>query len=127
MRNYFDIGTLNKIIFNHSSRSDNDSPINWTNLYIKGRTGFCEEMIMQLESSNIPFMQGYFYDTTPTSEDHEMIWVDESVSLRDIKLAIGGKLIWKYRLQFYSNLNEFMKSMEPELSENQSPVNNGLA
>ena len=39
-----------------------------------------------------------------------MYWVDEKIKLRELKEAIGSKLIWKYRLNFYTTLESFIES-----------------
>ena len=61
---------------------------------------------------------------------HDLYWVDEKVTLRAVKEAIGSKLIWKYRLQFYPSLEEFIESQknksEAKLSAEDLEVIEGL-
>ena len=54
-------------------------------------------------------MPGY----TGASSDmdtHDLYWLDEKVDLRKFKEAIGSKLIWKYRLNFFTSLEAFIES-----------------
>jgi predicted Rossmann-fold nucleotide-binding protein len=46
-----------------------------------------------------------------TSEEAaEMYWVAEHVELDAFKRAIGARTIWKYRLRFYTSLEEFIEA-----------------
>jgi hypothetical protein len=81
----------------------------WTTLYITGREDFREEIKDKLESSDLDIMPGYTGTYTPGGEVHELYWVDENINLRSIKEAIGSKLLWKYRLNFYPSLEAFMQ------------------
>lgn len=83
--------------------------MNWITVYITGKADFREEVRKRLENSNINFMPGY----TGASSDmdtHELYWLDDKVDLRDFKQAIGSKLIWKFRLNFYTSLEAFIEA-----------------
>lgn len=83
--------------------------MNWITVYITGRADFREEVRKKLESSDINFMPGY----TGASSDmdtHDLYWLDEKVDLRHFKLAIGSKLVLKYRLNFYTSLEAFIEA-----------------
>jgi hypothetical protein len=75
--------------------------MNWTTVYIKGKPGFHKEVLHHLEQSGFSFMPG--------SEDNglTLFWIDESSSVRDFKKAIGAKTVFKYRLQFFTSIEEF--------------------
>jgi hypothetical protein len=81
----------------------------WITVYVTGKSDFREEVLKKLESSEVNFMPGY---TGPSAEAdaHELYWLDETVALRKFKEAIGSKLIWKYRLQFFTSLEAFVES-----------------
>jgi hypothetical protein len=83
----------------------------WVTIYITGKEDFREDVGKKLEDSNLNLMPGY---TGGSSGDTELFsdlyWVDEKIKLRELKEAIGSKLIWKYRLQFYSSLEAFIES-----------------
>jgi hypothetical protein len=83
--------------------------MNWLTIYITGKSDFREEVLKKLESSDINFMPGYTggsvgYDT------HDLYWLDERVDIRKFKEAIGSKLVWKYRLSFFTTLEAFIES-----------------
>ena len=81
----------------------------WITIYITGKTDFREEVLKKLEGSDVNFMPGY----TGASSDmdtHELYWLDEKVDLRTFKEAIGSKLIFKYRLNFFTSLEAFIES-----------------
>jgi hypothetical protein len=85
--------------------------MNWTTLYIRGKPGFDFAVLKNLEHSNI----NYLYGTSLESEV-SLYWIDEKSTLRDFKMAIGGKIIFKYRLRFYSTIEEMFES-QPQLTE----------
>src|SRR5688500_12052228 len=81
----------------------------WITVYITGKIDFREEVLKKLENSNVNFMPGY----TGASSDmdtHDLYWLDEKVDLRKFKEAIGSKLIFKYRLNFFTSLEAFIES-----------------
>lgn len=71
--------------------------MNWVTVHIKGRKGFKEEVERKLFASDLPLLPGY--ETGISANGNEMYWVQEGTSIRQIKEAIGSKLVWKYRLQ----------------------------
>lgn len=75
-------------------------------VYIMGRDSFHKQVLEALDRSELPFMPGYLFDNS-LAENHGMLWIDESINLRNYKKAIGGKLIWKHRLRFFTDLNKF--------------------
>jgi hypothetical protein len=83
--------------------------MNWNTIYITGRSDFREEVRRKLEHSDVNFMPGYV-DNSVSRFMHDLYWLDEKVDLRMFKEAIGSKLIWKYRLNFYMNLEEFIQA-----------------
>ncbi|HNP95862.1 MAG TPA: hypothetical protein PKJ63_09535 [Cyclobacteriaceae bacterium] len=83
----------------------------WNNIYITGQPGFKKEVSRKLDNTDLPFMPGYI-GSTAGADDHDMYWLDKSVELRQFKEAIGAKLIWKYRIQFYSSLEAFISSQD---------------
>lgn len=99
--------------------------MNWTTLYIAGKGDFREEVLKRLENSRLDFMPGYL-EGTRGRQVCELYWVDESLSLREFKEAIGGKLIWKYRLRFFARLEDATEQQSGDVifnPEEQSMVN----
>lgn len=82
----------------------------WNTLYITGRTDFREEVREKLEGSDLKFMPGYTGTFPANGEVHDLYWINETVTLRQFKEAVGSKLIWKYRLKFYPSLEAFIES-----------------
>lgn len=98
----------------------------WITVYITGRNDFREEVLKKLEASNVHFMPGY---TGPSEEMevHDLYWLDEKVDLRRFKEAIGSKLIWKYRLSFFTSLEAFVESKKNRRNELEfTPEENAL-
>jgi hypothetical protein len=85
----------------------------WVTLYITGKEDFREDVGEKLENSSLKLMPGYTGGAQAGNQYHDMYWVDETVKLRDLKEAIGSKLVWKYRLQFYTSLEAFVESQNP--------------
>ncbi|SKC89713.1 hypothetical protein [Ohtaekwangia koreensis] len=83
--------------------------MNWTTLYITGKSDFRNEVMKKLEHSRLNFMPGYTGGTSD-KDVHDMYWVDDEIDVREFKEAIGSKLIWKYRLRFYVCLEDFIES-----------------
>jgi hypothetical protein len=92
--------------------------MSWITIYITGKSDFRNEVRRKLEYSSIPHMPGYI-ETNPDHDPADLYWMDGTVSLRQIKDAIGAKLIWKHRLRFYTSLEEFM-------AQRQAPANEGF-
>jgi hypothetical protein len=93
----------------------------WTTLYITGKSDFREEVRERLDHSDLDLMAGYPGTFSASEEVYDLYWVDEKIKLRELKEAIGSKLIWKYRLQFYPTLEAFIESQNktkasPELN-----------
>lgn len=83
----------------------------WITVYITGKADFREEVLKKLEGTNLNFMPG----NTGASSDmdnHDLYWLDEKVDLRRFKLAIGSKLILKYRLNFFTSLEAFIEAQK---------------
>jgi hypothetical protein len=82
----------------------------WTTLYITGKSDFRDEVREKLEESDLNLMPGYTGTFSSTDEVHDLYWVDEKTPLREFKEAVGSKLVWKFRLQFYPSLEAFIES-----------------
>lgn len=82
----------------------------WITLYITGKSDFREEVRERLEESGLDVMPGYTGMLPDGAEVHDLYWIDEKTDLRQIKQAIGAKLIWKYRLNFYPSLEAFIEA-----------------
>jgi hypothetical protein len=74
----------------------------WKTIYISGNTGFDKDVFNELQDSNVPFMPGSVDENSLF-----LYWTDEKVTLRDFKEAIGAKTIFKYRLRFFTSIEEY--------------------
>ncbi|HVU84404.1 MAG TPA: hypothetical protein VHC50_06165 [Puia sp.] len=83
----------------------------WKTIYITGRGDFREEVKRKLEHSDQRYLPG-FIESAPGDVTHDLYWIDGRTNLHTFKRAIGGKLIWKYRMRFFTTLEEFMASQE---------------
>ena len=81
----------------------------WITVYITGKEDFHDEVLKKLEGSNVNVMPGYT-GATSDMDTHDLYWLDERVDLRKVREAIGSKLIWKYRLNFFTSLEAFIES-----------------
>lgn len=81
--------------------------MSWKTIYVTGRKGFLDDVVKNLERSRIEFMSGYH--SRESGDSHELFWVPESMQLRDFKLAIGAKTVFRYRLRFFASLEEFIE------------------
>ncbi len=86
--------------------------MSWNTIYITGKAGFKEEVLESLEGSDFSFMPG----STGNEQDVSLFWIDENFPLRDFKKAIGSKIVFKYRLQFFSSLEELQRQQEKNTS-----------
>jgi hypothetical protein len=85
--------------------------MNWTTIYITGNEGFKEEVRRKLEHSELKYMPGNLGSSSDEGTD-DLYWLDAGAELRAFKEAIGGKLVWKYRLRFFQSLEDFLAFQE---------------
>lgn len=76
--------------------------MSWSTIYIHGKTGFKKAVEEKIKST---WLHGY----PETELELMMYWLQEKDTLRDFKLSIGSKVIFKYRLQFFSSVDEFLQ------------------
>jgi hypothetical protein len=91
----------------------------WTTIYITGKSDFREEVRERIESSRLDVMPGYTGSLSDAESVHDLYWVDERISLKEFKQAIGSKLLWRYRLQFYPT---FEALIEEQSKRQQAPA-----
>jgi len=83
--------------------------MNWNTIYIIGNDDFWEDVNKKLSHSELTFLPGYV-EELPDNKHQGLYWLDNQVSLREFKEAIGGKLVWKYRLTFLHELEQPKKT-----------------
>ncbi|MBS1557581.1 MAG: hypothetical protein JST69_02540 [Bacteroidetes bacterium] len=79
-------------------------------IYVVGNPGFLELHRKHLDD-NSKFLRGHVSVHIPGKEV-QLFWIHNREGLKEFKQAIGADLIWKYRLRFYFNLEEFTPKEE---------------
>ena len=82
-------------------------------IYIVGNPGFVELHRKRLDDSS-RFLRGQATIEIPEKEV-QLFWVHNKSELKKLKMAIGSDLIWKYRLRFYYELEEFTDHQEEKI------------
>ncbi len=103
---------MQNFIGNETTRTNrclNDIFMNWKTIYIIGKEDFRDEVMKNLSRSGLEYMSGY--DSDQSKEAHELIWVPETMTLRELKMAIGAKTVFKYRLGFFESLEQFIERL----------------
>jgi hypothetical protein len=77
--------------------------MHWTTLYIKGKTGFKPLVLVKLKAVIL-------HGSSQPDHDLLMVWTKGSKTLRSLKLMIGADVIFRYRLQFFSDLNGHLET-----------------
>lgn len=89
--------------------------MSWSTLYAHGNPGFEQEVLNQLEHSNIGFMPG----SMGSEENIALYWVDDHTNIRDFKKAVGSKIVFKYRLRFFDSLENLQHYQDSLLVSNE--------
>ena len=77
--------------------------MSWNTVYVNVKKGFSEAILPELNRS---WLRG----TVEPDLNLVMFWLNEDSGLRELKRAIGSKMIFKYRLRFFTNLEEYIQS-----------------
>jgi hypothetical protein len=91
--------------------------MNWNTIYITGKCGFEREVLYHLEHSNVEFMPG----SASELDNFSLVWISDKINLKAFKKAISAKTILKYRLKFYSTLEELNQAGENKPAEKFTP------
>jgi len=84
--------------------------MSWVTVYIRGRKGFQKEVLPKLEES-------WLAGSHEANNDLLMFWIEDTLRLRSLKIAIGCKLIFKYRLHFFTDLDFHLKAEKRKSTE----------
>ena len=97
--------------------------MNWNTIYVTGIEDFWEDVNKKLAQSDLNFLTGYI-EQRPDNKFHGLYWLDNRIDLRLFKEAIGGKVIWKYRLRFYNELEQAKDSFsnQTDFSEKENAM-----
>lgn len=76
-------------------------------VYIKGIKKYNTSIYKGLKKSKL--VEGVDYISGLGGIDFTLYWIiNDSISIRDFKLAIGVKYIWKHRMRFYKTYDEMI-------------------
>lgn len=84
----------------------------WITVYIKGKSGFEQDALDKLNGSDFPFMPGTSYE-----EGLMLCWIPEQKTVRSFKQEIGSKIVFRYRLRFYTNVEALIEQNHNEKSD----------
>ena len=84
----------------------------WITVYIRGKSGFEQEVLDRLNGSDFPFMPGSSYE-----QGLMLCWIPDQKTIRSFKQVIGSKLVFRHRLRFYTNVEALIEQRHNEESE----------
>jgi hypothetical protein len=73
-------------------------------IYIKGIKKYKVSIIKGLNKSSL--IDGLDYIQGLAGEDYALYWLRENLELREFKLAIGAKFVFKHRMRFFNTIEE---------------------
>lgn len=91
------------------SGSLNRQSMNWKTVYIVGKGKFHDEVMRHLDRSGLEVMSGYH--ARQSGEQHELFWIPENMTIREFKVGIGAKTVFKHRLRFFESLEQFIETI----------------
>jgi hypothetical protein len=94
----------------------------WIQIFIHGNKGCGPDIMRQVAQSGIKHMPG----TIAEDENVGLYWVDEKITIRNFKKAIGGKIIWKHRLRFFTSLEKLNEYYDCPANESLTPQEKAL-
>lgn len=73
-------------------------------IYITGIKKYRVSILKGLLKSDL--IEGKDFIEGSSGYDHALYWLGDHVTLKDFKLAIGAKYIWKHRMRFFNTYDE---------------------
>jgi hypothetical protein len=84
-------------------------------VYIIGNPGFSELLNKELHDNSY-YIRGQVSVEVPDKEV-QLYWIADRKSLHQFKRAVGADLVWKYRLNFYFDLEKFTSETSDQAEE----------
>ena len=84
----------------------------WITVYIRGKSGFENDVLEKLNGSDFPFMPGTSYE-----KGLMLCWIPDQETIRSFKQAIGSRIVFRYRLRFYTNVEALIEQRHNKGSE----------
>jgi hypothetical protein len=85
----------------------------WEMIYISGKPGFINNLFKQLQHADIATLPG-----STEGSQIAAIWVLKGTDLRELKIALGSKFVFKYRLRFFQSYSDLTGIEEPKPQQN---------
>lgn len=93
-------------------------------VYIQGKGRYRDKLRKALYKSDL--IEGdHFIEGVNSLHEHKstsLYWRTTRITLKQFKQAIGAKLIWKYRLRFYTHIDELPKQEKSSLEITQKDI-----
>ncbi len=90
-------------------------------IYIKGIKKYKVSLIKGLDKSNLK--EGKDYIQGLAGDDYALYWLNDKITLKEFKLAVGTKFVWKHRMRFYNSLDEMNPPVvDVELNEGEKKL-----
>jgi len=86
----------------------------WITVYIRGKSGFEQDVLDRLNGSDFPFMPGTSYE-----KGLMLCWIPDQNTVRSFKQAIGSKIVFRYRLRFFTNVEALIEQRHNNDAEDQ--------
>jgi hypothetical protein len=74
-----------------------------------GKGKFHDDVMRHLDRSGLEVMSGYH--TRQSTEQHELFWIPETMTIREFKEGVGAKTIFRHRLRFFESLEQFIETI----------------
>ena len=52
-------------------------------------------------------------------DDHALYWLNDNLTLREFKLAIGAKFVFKHRMKFFDTIEDMNPKQEEGLTDHE--------
>ncbi len=86
-----------------------------TTIYIQGRDKKKKAVRKALLKSEL--VEGDHYIEGNHTGEFLLYWITSRITLKEFKIAIGSKIVWKYRLEFYESVESTMPKKKDELTD----------
>lgn len=88
-------------------------------IYITGIKKYKVSIYKGLSKSNLVQNVDYIYGLD--GEDYALMWISDTLDLKEFKKAIGSKFVWKHRMRFYNTYEETRPKVTEEVYDTSCP------
>lgn len=83
-------------------------------IYIKGIKQYKYYIRRGLEKSKL--VEGKDYIIGNATNEYALVWIREDLDLRELKLAISAKYVWRNRMRFFLSIDEMNPKQSNDLT-----------